>query len=144
MHRLKQQGTTIFLNSHLLGEVELICDRVAILQRGEIIRIGDIATLTRMKNLFIVGLAPGQTFPRDEVTAQGYHVAPLGDLWEVTLTDGQTIDPVVDLLRARGLGLRHLIEKRQSLEDLFLATVEAAEPGVDAPAVLPVAQITRK
>jgi ABC-2 type transport system ATP-binding protein len=39
----------------------------------------------------------------------------------------------VDLLRARGLSLRHLVEKRKTLEDLFLETVEEAEPGVDAP-----------
>jgi ABC-2 type transport system ATP-binding protein len=48
------------------------------------------------------------------------------------LRDGQSIDPVVDLLHARGLKLRHLVEKRQTLEDLFVATVEAAEPGIDA------------
>jgi ABC-2 type transport system ATP-binding protein len=38
---------------------------------------------------------------------------------------------VVDLLHARGLKLRHLMEKRQTLEDLFMETVVAAEPGVD-------------
>jgi ABC-2 type transport system ATP-binding protein len=131
MQRLKGEGKTIFLNSHLLGEVELICDRVGILQKGNMIREGDIPTLTRQRGLFILGLAPGQDFPQEEVQKQGYAVRRLGDLWEVALTDGQSIDPVVDLLRARGLNLRHLVEKRQSLEDLFLATVEEAEPGVD-------------
>jgi ABC-type multidrug transport system ATPase subunit len=47
MQSLKGEGKTIFFNSHLLGEVELVCDRVAILQRGSLIREGDIATLTR-------------------------------------------------------------------------------------------------
>src|SRR5262249_30495350 len=37
MQRLKGRGKTLFLNSHLLGEVELVCDRVAILQRGELV-----------------------------------------------------------------------------------------------------------
>jgi ABC-2 type transport system ATP-binding protein len=134
MQELKGKGKTIFLNSHLLGEVELICDRVGILQRGEMIREGDIATLTRQRGLFVVGLAPGQEFPREEVQKQGYSVSRAGELWEVGLADGQTIDPVIDLLRARGLSLRHLIEKRQTLEDLFLATVVEAEPGVDVPA----------
>jgi ABC-2 type transport system ATP-binding protein len=53
----------------------------------------------------------------------------------VGLRDGQTIDPVVDFLRERRLNLRHLVEKRQTLEDIFMETVEAAEPGVDAPMV---------
>jgi ABC-2 type transport system ATP-binding protein len=39
---------------------------------------------------------------------------------------------VLDLLRDRGLRLRHLVEKRQTLEDIFVSMVEAAEPGVDA------------
>jgi ABC-2 type transport system ATP-binding protein len=131
MQQLKGEGKTIFLNSHLLGEVELICDRVAILQRGELIREGDIATLTRQRGLFTIGLAPNQAFPQAEVQQHGYTVTQRGELWEVALTDGQSIDPVVELLHQRGLNLRHLVEKRQSLEDLFLATVEGTEPGVD-------------
>ena len=131
MHKLKEEGKTIFLNSHLLGEVELICDRVAILQTGETIREGTVAELTYQQNQFILGLAAGQTLPREEIQKQGYSVHPSGEMWEVGLRDGQCIDPVVDLLRARGLSIRHMVEKRQTLEDLFVETVEAAEPGVD-------------
>ena len=146
MQRLKDRGTTIFLNSHLLGEVEIICDRVAIMQRGKIVREGNIAALTRQKGLFIIGLAP-LTFPRDEVAsilrkqldggvgqaqmpetnlagANEAFIRPSGDLWEIGLLDGQSIDPVIDLLRNRGLNLRHLVEKRQTLEDLFVQTVQ--------------------
>jgi ABC-2 type transport system ATP-binding protein len=133
MKSLKQRGKTIFLNSHLLGEVELICDRVAILQRGEKIREGDIATLTKLKGHYLMGLADGQVFPQGELESKGYSVRKDGIHWEVGVQDGQTIDPVVDLMRARGLSLRHLIEKRQTLEEIFMETVEAAEPGVDAP-----------
>jgi ABC-2 type transport system ATP-binding protein len=133
LQQLKSEGKTIFINSHLLGEVELVCDRVGILQSGELIREGDIATLTRQRGLFLVGLAPGQTFPQSEVAQKGYSVSSRGEFWEVTLADGQSIDPVVDLLRSRGLSVRHLVEKRQTLEDLFLETVVAAEPGVDTP-----------
>jgi ABC-2 type transport system ATP-binding protein len=131
--KLKEEGKTIFLNSHLLSEVELLCDRVAILQSGQVVREGDIASLTRAKGLVTIGLAPGQALPVADVTALGYEVRADGVRWEVHLVEGQTIDPVIDLLRSRQLSLRHLVEKRQSLEDLFLETVEAAEPGVDAP-----------
>jgi len=134
MQTLKEQGKTIFLNSHLLGEVELVCDRVAILARGEMIREGDIKTLTKQKGTFQIGLAEGQTLPQAELVEKGYSVRPDGLYWEIGMPDGQALDPVVDLLRDRKLSLRHLIEKRQSLEDLFMETVEAAEPGVDAPA----------
>jgi ABC-2 type transport system ATP-binding protein len=132
LQTLKAQGKTIFINSHLLSEVELVCDRVAILQQGQVIREGDIATLTRQKGTFVIGLAPDQKFPWEEVAEQGYTVTPMGVYWEVDLQDGQTIDPVIGLLHTRGLNLRHLVEKRQTLEDLFLETVESVEPGVDA------------
>jgi ABC-2 type transport system ATP-binding protein len=131
MQRLKDEGKTIFLNSHLLGEVELICDRVGILQQGEMIRGGSIVELTQQRGLFLIGLAPGQKFPWEEVVQRGYQAVASGELWEVGLKDGQNIDPVIDLLKSRGLNLRHLTEKRQTLEDLFVETVEAAEPGVD-------------
>lgn len=135
MQQLKDRGKTIFLNSHLLGEVELICDRVAILQRGEKIREGDIATLTQQKGHFVIGLADGQTMPREELKQKGFDIRADGEYWEVGLMQGQTIDPVVDLLRSKALSIRHLVEKRQTLEDIFMQTVEAAEPGVDAPMV---------
>jgi ABC-2 type transport system ATP-binding protein len=131
LQRLREEGKTIFLNSHLLGEVELICDRVAILARGELIREGDIETLTHQQGVFVLGLAPGQTLPQVELQKQGYQVVASGEFWEVGLADNQSIDPVVDFLRARNLSIRRLVEKRQTLEDLFMQTVEAAEPGVD-------------
>jgi ABC-2 type transport system ATP-binding protein len=133
MQRLKEQGKTIFLNSHMLGEVELICDRVGILQAGELVREGDIRSLTQVQGMFVIGLAPNQVLPQDEVAKLGYQVTKSGDWWEIGLTDGQTIDPVVELLHERGLNLRHLVEKRQTLEELFVETVVAAEPGVDQP-----------
>ncbi|HTU21345.1 MAG TPA: ABC transporter ATP-binding protein [Gemmataceae bacterium] len=131
--QLKEEGKTIFINSHLLGEVELVSDRVVILHGGEVIRAGVTSELTRQRGLFLVGLASGQAFPQEEVVKAGYHVSRRGDLWEVALTEGQAIDPVVDLLRSRGLSLRHLEEKRQTLEDIFMETVVAAEPALDMP-----------
>jgi ABC-2 type transport system ATP-binding protein len=131
MQSLKAEGKTIFLNSHLLSEVEQVCDRVAILARGELVREGDIAALTKVQGFFLIGLAPGETFPVEDVTRLGYQGRSLGVNYEVALTEGQTIDPVVGLLHERGLKLRHLVQKRQTLEDLFMQTVESAEPGVD-------------
>ncbi|MFO0796309.1 MAG: ABC transporter ATP-binding protein [Gemmataceae bacterium] len=131
MQRLKEDGKTIFLNSHLLGEVELICDRVAILQRGELVREGTVADLTKQVGLFVIGVADGQQFPADDVTRLGYKVTPAAGRYEVELPEGKGIDPVLALLAEKGLRLRHLVEKKQSLEDLFVSIVDAADPGTD-------------
>jgi ABC-2 type transport system ATP-binding protein len=131
MQDLKERGVTMFLNSHLLGEVELICDRVAILDQGDRIRYGTITELTQQKGTFLIGLADSQTFPEHDVNQLGYRTYRNELYWEVVLGEGQSIDPVVDLLRSKGLSLRHLVEKRQTLEELFVQTVEAVEPGLD-------------
>lgn len=134
MAQLKDEGHTIFLNSHLLGEVELICDRVAILQQGKLVREGTIAELTKTKGTFVLGLLGGQAFPAEAVTQLGFAVRALPDTpghVEVTLPDGQSIEPVMKLLAASGLTVTHIVEKKQSLEDVFMTTVEGAEPGVD-------------
>ncbi len=127
MSRLKGEGKTVFLNSHLLGEVELICDRVAILSKGELAKQGTVAELTKQENRFVIGLAPGQTFPTDDATKLGYAVHAAGDFVEVALADGQSIDPVLAALAARGLNLRHLVAKKQTLEEVFVGMVDADE-----------------
>src|SRR5262249_13239662 len=85
MQRLKDRGKTIFLNSHLLGEVEQICDRVAILQRGDLVREGDIKTMTKMKGRYVLGLVRGDEMPKTELEQKGYAVRADGDGWEVGL-----------------------------------------------------------
>lgn len=123
--RLRGEGRTIFLNSHLLGEVEMISDRVGILELGKLVREGEVEMLTRQKGCFQVGLAPGQDFPHAELATRGYQVLPGKDTtWEILLDDKQTIDPVVDFLRSKQLSIRHLIEKRQTLEDIFMEAIE--------------------
>ena len=134
MQTLKRQGMTIFLNSHLLGEVELVCDRVAILQRGNLIREGRArcaAADASNTGCSASAWPPDEELPRGDLAKHGYQVVREGDRWEITVADGQTIDPAIALLQSRGLHLRHLVEKRQTLEELFIETVEEAEPGVD-------------
>ena len=113
MGRLKEKGHTIFLNSHLLGEVELICDRVAILQQGELVREGTIAELTeaegavrdraRARAAVPRGEAERARVTRRETAAATDQGATRADVWEVGLTDGQTIDPLVRLVFDKGL-----------------------------------------
>lgn len=127
----KRRGATVFVNSHLLGEIELMCDRVAIMQQGELVREGTVKELTAQRGVFILGVSGG-SFPESDLRQKGFAVRPIGDRWEVSLSDSQSIDPVMQIIRDCGLQLTHMVEKRQTLEDIFVSMVEAAEPGVDA------------
>jgi ABC-2 type transport system ATP-binding protein len=90
-----------------------------------------VEALTVQRGFFAIGLAAGQALPEAELRALGFAVSPLrlanqpeaARLWELEIVGDQSIDQVVDFLRSRGLSLRHLLEKRQTLEDLFLAVV---------------------
>jgi ABC-2 type transport system ATP-binding protein len=121
---LKEQGVTVFLNSHLLSEVELICDRVAILNRGRIVaqgRIGEIlrpvaAVRFRANGFAESGLASVRRVVR-EVTAEG-------DGW--WRADVATPDDVPALARAlveSGARLEALIPTHETLEEAFLRVV---------------------
>ncbi len=56
LRELRSRGKTIFLNSHLLSEVELICDRVAIVNRGSLLKIGTIEEMTSTGTSYTIGI----------------------------------------------------------------------------------------
>ncbi len=123
----KERGRTIFLNSHLLSEVERLCDRVAILEQGEIVRSGTIEELTRAELVFAVTtVAPLSAEVLAELAALVVAARPLDDGVEVSVAREEAIDAVIDLLRARGVSVRGLAGKRHSLEEVFLASVQDA------------------
>ncbi len=129
MTKLREDGKTIFLNSHLLGEVEQVCDRVAILREGELVREGTVADLTEQKGRYELRLAPGEALPEAGVRQLGFEAAAAGDGWVVTLPAGAGIDSVVQLVAAAGLHLRHLVERKATLEDVFMAVAAGGDPG---------------
>lgn len=117
------KGRAILLNSHLLSEVELVCDRVAVLRRGSVAAEGRIEDLT----------AAG---PRYKLVASGVDEALLGELrgigasiervnghFDVTARDLEHLNGLIDRLRARGAKLQELAPLRSSLEDVFVGLV---------------------
>jgi ABC-2 type transport system ATP-binding protein len=71
LKRLRSDGKTVFLNSHLLGEVEQVCDRVAILVDGSVIRQGTLDELTAHTRCYEIRLYGDPTAELQEVTAAG-------------------------------------------------------------------------
>jgi ABC-2 type transport system ATP-binding protein len=119
MHEAKRNGQTMFLSSHILSEVEALCDRVAILRRGELLQIG---TLAEMRHFSAVSVQA--TF--EGVTPNAASIASIPGVTAVQI-DGhllrcQVTGSIEPLLRVLAdAGVRELLSQKPSLEELFLA-----------------------
>lgn len=123
--QLKERGKTIFINSHILGELETMCDSVAILSRGRVVRQGTMEELTAESMRYEMSIE-GDVRHDTVLTTL---VQQLGGT--VRQEDGETmvniptrrpqlIQPVVDAVRQRGYLIISVAPARQSLEELFL------------------------
>ena len=132
--RFREQGKTVFLNSHLLSELEMVCDRVAILVQGRVVQHGTLDDLTaesRRYEIEIDGDAPPAWV--DEV--EGMSVAADGRKVEgrvrllVKGADAQPVQPVIDRLRGEGRVIHAVRPIRETLEDLFMRAVTDPSTG---------------
>lgn len=121
----KERGTTIFLNSHLLSEVEMISDRVAILNKGTIVSVGTIAELTTQKLSYVIQLT---TSLPQEVLVRLQKFLPAIQCREkelsVTLKDKIELNIIIDTLRAENIGIEGMMQQKTSLEDYFIQLVK--------------------
>ncbi len=121
------EGTTVFINSHLLSEVERTCDRVAILDRGRVVRQGTIADLTTPSHRYRLRLAEGQVVPPERLADEGLHVVASNGCVELDVPDLATLNRLVDRLRADRLLIAEVSPLRTALEDVFIQVVEGEE-----------------
>jgi ABC-2 type transport system ATP-binding protein len=127
---LKARGVAVLLNSHLVGDVERVCDRVVVLDHGRVVADGTLAELLggRELRLRLAGAGPAA---QARLAAAG-RVARDGDAVTVTLPAGASPDLVPDLVADLvGLGVRvHAVEPgRVSLEERLLGLLRAGGPG---------------
>ncbi len=122
---LKGQGKTIFLNSHLLSEVELVCDRVAIVDKGSLLKEGTIADFTAGGTAYIIGIE-GSVPDAVRVEASAM-VLPLSDHPAGLLVNAPStadLNRTIDLLRQHNVPITSLQRDRSTLEDSFLALLK--------------------
>lgn len=128
---LSEEGVTVFLNSHLLSEVEKVCTQVAILQEGDIVRTGRVEELTAADGgydlvatpipdsvLHSLPLEPApDTRPASSLTQYRLHADDRADL-----------NAVLDQLRTHDVEVESITPLRRSLEDYFVDVVEPKDP----------------
>jgi len=112
----RQRGQTVFLSSHILSEVEALCDRVAILRAGQLIEVGTLAEMRHLSALQVDAELDGPA--PDLVGIAGVSAVEV-DGNRVHCHVSGPIEPLLDALTK--VGVRHLVSREPSLEELFLA-----------------------
>ena len=129
IHDLKSRGTAVFLNSHLLGEIEATCDRVVFLKAGRTVRE---LTLKGRADRLEVEL---RVHDADRETLAGLErfgraLDPLGERMRLQLADEDRLPDIAAYLVGRGARLYEMHAARPSLESVFLDVMgEDGRPG---------------
>ncbi len=127
---LREEGTTIFLNSHLLSEVEKVCTQIAILRDGSLVRRGSVQELTAVERVYDLVATP---LPDSLLTdadlplrsaPNGTAPSPNLEQYRVHADDRATLNGVLDRLRGADVEIESITPLRQSLEDYFIDVVD--------------------
>lgn len=123
VHELRNEGTCVFLNSHLLSEIEVTCDRVAFIRHGEVVRVLELATLNGNQSVVTIR-ASGWT---SELVAQlehwGHDIQFTGEQLTLTVNNEDSIPEINRFLVAQGVNVFAISPSRISLEEIFIETV---------------------
>lgn len=120
---LKSRGKTIFLNSHLLAEVESVCDRVAILDKGKLLKIGPVSGLIQARPVYHVATGELTLDISEKIKSEFPSAKIVGNNITLELDDASQINNLIDLLRDNAVALVSVREEKMSLEDSFMRLV---------------------
>ena len=122
----KASGKTVFICSHILSEVESLCDRVAILQKGLLNQVGTLEELSAAEGSRIVvrGLPAGVIEALSATTAR---LTLEGGKAVIECGDERVRREVEQLLRDRGVDIERVETERESLEEIFFGAIDREE-----------------
>ena len=121
IENLRDQGKTVFLSSHQLSDVELVCDRIAILNYGRLVRTGKVSELVTGRDVEVRARVSDTTAER---LRQRFPNLRLHDgIAVVNEVPADSVNDVVDIIRAGQGELLSVVPQRQTLEDVFVEAV---------------------
>jgi ABC-2 type transport system ATP-binding protein len=125
---LRDQGKTVFLSSHQLSDVELVCDRVCILNYGKLVKAGRVDDLVAEGRTEVLASEVSAEVAGKLQEVTGHAIADNGHV-RVTCADSQLVNEVVDLIRNGNGRIVSVVPLKRSLEEIFVETVGLAGPG---------------
>jgi len=129
LKQLRDQGRTVFVNSHMLGELEMVCDSVAIMSQGELLKQGSLSELTSASQRYVVEFRGELPVGCKKVLGERDGIEFGEGKVDIYLDDALEVQPILDELRKHDVVVEGLSSTKQSLEDLFLEAVENVGPG---------------
>jgi ABC-2 type transport system ATP-binding protein len=113
------------MSSHLLGEIERVCDHVVAIDAGRLLRDASLASFTTRTGTLVVELDEGADAVAGDLVAAGVDARVDGPRRVlVIVVDGRPFDLIRDVVAARGLALTRLEPARHRVEDLFRDATE--------------------
>lgn len=119
---LRTAGKTVFLSSHLLSEVEQICDRVIIISKGRVVKSGRMQELLGVVDRVEL-LASGVTPELERRIVEGGGTVIAGETGVVITVNVERKREIAEGLWAAGFDVIHMVPLRESLEQLYMKTV---------------------
>jgi len=116
----KAEGKTIFLNSHLLSEVEMICDEVAILDKGKLIRRGTVKELTSPSKTFKIQTSKVTKSVIEGLKTHTVEMDQQNSSIQITVANQKKLNAVIDHLRKNSIDIKSVVPHKQSLEESFI------------------------
>ena len=124
---LRQEGKTVFMNSHILSDIEVLCDRVAILKRGKLAHVGQLDELRRgisgsaddRLEVVVTG-TDAEALAAQLTSKKDFQITTTPSGLRVEVPEQEQVDEVITALRRAGGKLVSVQPVRQSLEDLFV------------------------
>ena len=123
IRELRGQGTCVFLNSHLLSEIEVTCDRVAFISHGEVIRLLELATLDTGQVTVTLRVAGLSIETASGLSAWADAIQLDGNCLTLTAHNEETLPEINRYLVTHGVSVYEIAPKHVSLEELFIETV---------------------
>ncbi|MBI3474193.1 MAG: ABC transporter ATP-binding protein [Acidobacteria bacterium] len=127
IEQLKREGKTVFFSTHILSDAEALCDRVAVIQKGELRGVGAVADLTRQVQGKIEIIFTGRAVPT-ALSSLGAEAHASGDVVIAVLREDHQ-DAALDILRREKLRLISLTPVRKSLEEYYVQKLQPQESG---------------
>jgi ABC-2 type transport system ATP-binding protein len=119
--RERQAGKTIIFTSHVLSDVEMLCDRIAIINKGQVVARGTLDELLRREvrrvRVQVTNLSPEL---EQALTREGMGVRRVDDMAHVTLEGDHEVGTLLSRLLAAGAMVVEVEPERETLEDLFV------------------------